>query len=171
MSGLPGGPAAWHPHRETREDTVQGSIPATSRGRGRAAAAAGALALAAAAALAAPTTASAAPAAKNTAPSAAVREARTEPCESGHVCVYEGDIWDDSPDHPMVYSFYRYGTYNVANLVGEYTVVNCQTGGAGVRGFTGSNGTGSVAWDVDIDNCGTGLWTDLTSTNSVQVYA
>ncbi|MFI1382431.1 hypothetical protein [Embleya sp. NPDC020886] len=96
---------------------------------------------------------------------------RTSGCDSGYVCIYKGDIWDDSPNHPMVYSFYRYGTYNVANLIGDYTVVNCQTGGAGVKGFTGRDGTGNVAWDVDINNCNSGLWTSLTSTNSVRVYA
>ncbi|OPC77149.1 hypothetical protein B4N89_42070 [Embleya scabrispora] len=71
----------------------------------------------------------------------------------------------------MVYNFYRYGTYNVSNLVGDYTVVNCQTGGAGIKGFTGRDGTGKVAWDLDINNCNSGLWTSLTSTNSVRVYA
>lgn len=141
----------------------------TTRRRGRGAAAAAALALAGAAALAAPTAAAAAPAQPGTPPAA--HELMTEPCESGYVCIYKGDIWDERPNHPMVYSFYRYGTYNVKNLVGEYTVVNCQTGGAGVRGYTGSNGTGSVDWDLGINNCSTGLWTDLTPTNSVQLYA
>ncbi|WP_143658289.1 hypothetical protein [Embleya scabrispora] len=96
---------------------------------------------------------------------------RSSACGSGHVCIYKGDIWDDSPNHPMVYNFYRYGTYNVSNLVGDYTVVNCQTGGAGIKGFTGRDGTGKVAWDLDINNCNSGLWTSLTSTNSVRVYA
>ena len=146
------------------------SIRTTRRWRRRAAAAAGALALAGAAALAAPTAASASPA-TTTAALSAGHEGRTTPCSSGYVCIYKGDIWDGSPNHPMVYSFYRYGTYNVANLIGDYTVVNCQTGGAGVKGFTGSNGTGSVAWDLDINNCNSGLWTSLTSTNSVRVYA
>lgn len=150
--------------------TTTSRIRTTRRRRGRTAAAAGALALAGAAVLAAPTAASASPAAAASAPSAA-GEARTAPCSSGYVCIYKGDIWDGSSNHPMVYSFYRYGTYNVANLIGDYTVVNCQTGGAGVKGFTGSNGTGSVAWDLSINNCGTGLWTSLTSTNSVRVYA
>ncbi len=135
----------------------------TRRWRRRAATAVGAFALAGAAVCTTASTASAAP--------SPAHEARTAPCSSGYVCIYKGDIWDGSPNHPMVYSFYRYGTYNVANLIGDYTVVNCQTGGAGVKGFTGSNGTGSVAWNLDVNNCSTGLWTSLTSTNSVQVYA
>jgi hypothetical protein len=128
------------------------------------------LALAVPAVAAAPTVASAAPV-----PAAAASPARipagvlTVPCSSGYVCIYKGDIWDDSPNHSMVYSFYRYGTYNVKNLIGEYTVLNCQTGGAGAEGFTGSNGTGSVTWDLG-NNCLGGLWTDLTSTYSVRLY-
>ncbi|GCD93103.1 hypothetical protein [Embleya hyalina] len=106
-----------------------------------------------------------------TATASAAPQLRSSVCDPGHVCIYKGDIWDDVPNHPRVYDFYRYGTYNVANLVGEYTVLNCQTGGAGVKGFTGSNGTGKVAWDLDINNCTGGLWTDLTSTNSVRLYA
>ncbi|MFJ2740697.1 hypothetical protein ACIO3O_13610 [Streptomyces sp. NPDC087440] len=91
-------------------------------------------------------------------------------CSSGYVCIYKGDIFDGSPNHPLVYSFYRYGTYNVANLIGDYTIKNCQTGGAKVQGLTGYNGTGSVAWNLTVNNCSTGLWTSLTSTNSVRVY-
>lgn len=120
------------------------------------------LGLAVPAALAVPTAASASPVAQTV---------RTVTCGSGYVCIYKGDIFDGSSNHPMVYSFYRYGTYNVSNLVGEYTVKNCQTGGAGVQGLTGYNGTGSVAWNLSTNNCGTGLWTNLTSTNSVRVYA
>ncbi|MFJ5680794.1 hypothetical protein [Streptomyces sp. NPDC093097] len=127
------------------------------------------LGLAVPAALAASTTASASPAA-TAAPSAA-HEVRMSGCGSGYVCIYQGDIWDNNPNHPLVYRFYRYGTYNVANLIGDYTVVNCQTGGAGIKGFTGSNGTGSVAWDLNTNNCNSGQWRSLTSTNSVQVYA
>lgn len=97
--------------------------------------------------------------------------AETSVCTSGYVCIYKGDIWDGGTNHPMVYRFYYYGTYNVYNLIGSYTVQNCQTGGAGVEGFTGTNGTGRVAWNLDINNCSTGLWTDLTSTYSVKVYA
>ncbi|OEV08238.1 hypothetical protein AN219_31340 [Streptomyces nanshensis] len=125
--------------------------------------------MAGAAALAAPTASYAAPAA-TTSTAAVAQETRTAPCNSGYVCIYKGDIWDGSSNHPMVYSFYRYGTYNVANLIGDYTVKNCQTGGAGVRGLTGYDGTGSVAWDLDVNNCATGLWTNLTSTNSVRLY-
>ncbi|MGW3122033.1 hypothetical protein ACWDBW_33670 [Streptomyces sp. NPDC001107] len=96
---------------------------------------------------------------------------QTSSCNSGHVCIYKGDIWDGGSNHAKVYDFYYYGTYNVHNLIGEYTVLNCQTGGAGVKGFTGYNGTGSVAWDLPTNNCAGGLWTDLTPTNSVRVYA
>jgi hypothetical protein len=99
------------------------------------------------------------------------RGVQTVSCGSGYVCIYKGDIWDGSSNHAKVYNFYRYGTYNVHNLVGDYTVLNCQTGGAGVEGFTGYNGTGSVAWNIDINNCSGGLWTDLTSTYSVRLYA
>ncbi|GAA3487345.1 hypothetical protein [Streptomyces cremeus] len=130
---------------------------ATRRGRAPAA-------LGAALALAVPT-------ALTTTSTASAAEARaTASCSPGYVCIYQGDIFDGSPNHPMVYSFYRYGTYNVANLVGDYTVKNCQTGGAKVQGRTGYNGTGSVAWDLTVNNCSTGLWTSLTSTNSVRVY-
>ncbi|GHH42915.1 hypothetical protein [Streptomyces candidus] len=97
--------------------------------------------------------------------------AQTPTCGSGYVCIYKGDIFDGGSHHPVVYRFYRYGTYNVANLIGDYTVKNCQTGGAGVQGLTGYNGTGSVAWNLNVNNCSTGLWTSLTSTNSVRVYA
>ena len=31
--------------------------------------------------------------------------------------------------------------------------------------------TGSVTWDLNINNCAGGLWTDLTPTNSVRLYA
>lgn len=92
-------------------------------------------------------------------------------CDPGHVCIYKGDIWDDTPNHPKVYDFYRYGTYNVAGLVGDYTVLNCQTGGAGVKGYTGRDGTGKVDWNLDVNNCNSGLWTSLTKTNSVRLYA
>lgn len=95
---------------------------------------------------------------------------QTVGCSSGHVCIYKGDIWDGSSDHAKVYDFYYYGTYNVQNLIGNYTVLNCQTGGARVQGLTGYNGTGSVSWDIG-NNCSGGLWTDLTPTNSVRVYA
>ncbi|GHJ41122.1 hypothetical protein [Streptomyces sp. TS71-3] len=114
--------------------------------------------------------ASPSPVPATTASPAGINGTQTATCNSGYVCIYKGDIWDDSPNHPMVYSFYRYGTYNVQNLVGDYTVMNCQTGGAGVEGFTGSNGTGSVAWNIG-NNCGWGLWTSLTSTYSVRLYA
>ena len=99
------------------------------------------------------------------------RGAQTVSCSSGYVCIYKGDIWDGSPNHAKVYNLYRYGTYNVHNLIGDYTVLNCQTGGAGVEGFTGYNGTGSVAWNLGSNNCAGGLWTDLTSTYSVRLYA
>ncbi|MFJ9690810.1 hypothetical protein [Kitasatospora sp. NPDC101183] len=95
----------------------------------------------------------------------------TDVCGDGYVCIYQGDVWDGSSNHPMVYRFYNYGTYNVQNLIGDYTVRNCQTGGAGVMGLTGWNGTGSIAWNLTSNNCSTGLWTSLTSTNSVKVYA
>ena len=107
----------------------------------------------------------------STAASASPRTVQTVGCNAGHVCIYKGDIWDDSPNHAKVYDFYRYGTYNVHNLIGDYTVMNCQTGGAGVKGFTGYNGTGSVAWDLSSNNCPWGFWTDLTPTNSVRLYA
>lgn len=97
--------------------------------------------------------------------------AQTVACNSGHVCIYKGDIWDGGSDHAKVYDFYYYGTYNVHNLIGEYTVLNCQTGGAGVEGFTGYNGTGSVAWNLSGNNCAGGFWTNLTSTYSVRLYA
>jgi hypothetical protein len=96
---------------------------------------------------------------------------QTVACNSGHVCIYKGDIWDGGSNHAKVYDFYYYGTYNVHNLIGEYTVLNCQTGGAGVNGFTGYNGTGSVAWNLGSNNCAGGFWTDLTSTYSVRLYA
>ncbi|MEU6355906.1 hypothetical protein ABZ896_42445 [Streptomyces sp. NPDC047072] len=96
--------------------------------------------------------------------------AQTDACASGHVCIYKGDIWDGSSNHAKVYDFYYYRTYNVQNLVGDYTILNCQTGGARVQGWTGYNATGSVAWDIG-NNCSSGLWTDLTPTNSVRVYA
>ncbi|MFJ9539789.1 hypothetical protein ACIRPX_21305 [Streptomyces sp. NPDC101225] len=96
---------------------------------------------------------------------------QTTACNSGHVCIYKGDIWDDSPNHAKVYDFYYYGTYNVHDLIGDYTVLNCQFGGAGVKGFTGYDGTGRVAWDLSGNNCVGGLWTDLTSTYSVRLYA
>lgn len=102
--------------------------------------------------------------------SASAHSAQTVACNSGYVCIYKGDIWDGSSNHPKVYNLYYYGTYNVQNLVGEYTVVNCQTGGARVQGWTGYNATGSVAWDIG-NNCSTGLWIDLTPTNSVRLYA
>ncbi|MGW2831731.1 hypothetical protein [Streptomyces sp. NPDC001286] len=102
--------------------------------------------------------------------SASPHSVQTVACNSGFVCIYKGDIWDGSSNHPKVYNLYYYGTYNVQNLVGEYTVVNCQTGGARVQGWTGYNATGSVAWDIG-NNCSTGLWTDLTPTNSVRLYA
>jgi hypothetical protein len=120
------------------------------------------LGLAAPVTLAAATTASAAP--------RAPESAQTTACNSGYVCIYKGDIWDGGTNHPKVYNLYYYGTYNVQNLIGEYTVVNCQTGGARVQGWTGYNATGSVAWDIG-NNCSGGLWTDLTPTNSVRLYA
>ncbi|MEU6252046.1 hypothetical protein [Streptomyces sp. NPDC047043] len=110
-------------------------------------------------------------AASTAASASPVLSVQTAACNSGHVCIYKGDIWDDSPNHAKVYDFYYYGTYNVHNLIGDYTVLNCQTGGAGVKGFRGYNGTGSVTWDLDANNCAGGLWTDLTPTNSVRLYA
>ncbi|MFD5920980.1 hypothetical protein ACFVYP_29360 [Kitasatospora sp. NPDC058201] len=94
----------------------------------------------------------------------------TESCTGGYVCIYQGDIADGSGNHPLVYRFYEYGTYNVYNLVGEYTVKNCQTGGAGVTGYTGWNAGGGIAWSIPVNNCAGGLWVNLTSTYSVRVY-
>jgi len=93
----------------------------------------------------------------------------TSGCPTGYVCIYQGDVWDGSPNHPMVYSFYYYGTYNVSNLIGDYTVFNCQSGGAGVAGYSGYNATGSVLWSLG-NNCAGGFWEDLTPTNSVRLY-
>lgn len=126
------------------------------------------LGLAGPAVVATSTAASAAPA-PATAGQTATAEASAR-CASGYVCIFQGDVHDGGSNHPMMYSFYKYGTYNVHNLIGEYTVFNCQTGGAGAEGFTGYDGTGSVAWALDTDNCAEGLWTDLTSTYSVRLY-
>ncbi|MFB6892493.1 hypothetical protein ACFCX4_24640 [Kitasatospora sp. NPDC056327] len=101
---------------------------------------------------------------------AAPAASATETCGSGYVCIYEGDFWDGN-HHALVYRFYEYGTYNVYNLIGQYTVLNCQTDGAGATGYTGWNGGGSVAWSLPTNNCGGGLRTDLTSTYSVRLYA
>ncbi|MFD7712178.1 hypothetical protein, partial [Streptomyces sp. NPDC059786] len=131
-------------------------------------------ALAVPAAVATSTAASATPLLASAPSSASPRHDATAPstrtvaCNSGHVCIYKGDIRDGSSDHAKVYDFYYYGTYNVQNLIGDYTVLNCQTGGAGVEGFSGYNGSGSVVWRIDSNNCGTGLWTSLTSTYSVR---
>lgn len=95
----------------------------------------------------------------------------TDVCGDGYVCIYQGDVWDGSSNHPLVYRFYTYGVHNVYNLVGEYTVRNCQTGGAGVTGYSGWDGTGSVTWSLPSNNCTWGLWTNLTSTYSVRLYA
>lgn len=93
----------------------------------------------------------------------------TSGCPSGYVCIYQGDVFDGGSNHPMVYSFYYYGTYNVSNLIGNYTVFNCQTGGAHVAGYSGYNATGSVLWSLG-NNCSGGFWYDLTPTNSVRLY-
>jgi len=100
---------------------------------------------------------------------AAASAAAASSCGAGYVCIYEGDIFDGGTDHPVVYRFYRYGTYNLSGIIGEYTVRNCQTGGARVALYSGYNATGSVLWDLG-DNCAGGLWTDLTPVNSVRVY-
>ncbi|MFR9673783.1 hypothetical protein [Streptomyces sp. TR06-5] len=120
------------------------------------------------AAVAAPTALAAPPTEAAAAPDSG--NALTDVCDPGWVCVYEGDVWDGGTNHPLVYSWYSYGIYNVHGLVGEYTVFNCQTDGAGVRGYTGWDGTGSVAWNLDINNCSAGYWRNLTSTYSVQLY-
>lgn len=97
--------------------------------------------------------------------------AMTTACGTGYVCIYQGDIWDGSPNHPILARYYNYGVYNLSNIVGDDTVVNCQTGGAGVAAYSGYNATGSVLWNLNINNCSTGLWTDMTPVNSVRLYA
>jgi hypothetical protein len=68
--------------------------------------------------------------------SAAVSAAVTT-CGAGYVCIYKGDIWDGGSYHPMAARYYNYGTYNLSNMIGDYTVKNCQTGGAGVAAYSG----------------------------------
>lgn len=90
-------------------------------------------------------------------------------CGSGYVCIYQGDIYDGSPNHPIVYRWYKYGTYNVSGLVGDYTVANCQTGGAKFAMYSGYNGTGNILYNGPMGyNC-TGGWFDLTPVNSVRL--
>lgn len=91
-------------------------------------------------------------------------------CPSGYVCIYQGDIWDGGSYHPMVARYYNYGTYNLSNMVGSYTVKNCQTGGAGVAAYSGYNATGSLLWDLRVNNCSTGMWTNFTPVYSLRLH-
>ena len=91
-------------------------------------------------------------------------------CGSGYVCIYQGDIWDGGTNHPMVARYYAYGTYNLSNMVGSYTFKNCQTGGAGVAAYSGYNATGSLLWDLRINNCSSGLWTNFTPVYSLRLH-
>lgn len=93
----------------------------------------------------------------------------TEGCDAGWVCLYEGDIWDGSPNHPMVYAWYYYGTYNLSGIYGDHTLMNCQTGTARVALWSGYGGTGTLLSDFG-NNCAGGLWADFTPVNSVQLY-
>jgi hypothetical protein len=97
-------------------------------------------------------------------------ESAVTTCGSGYVCIYQGDIWDGGTYHPMVARYYNYGTYNLSNMIGEYTVKNCQTGGAGVAAYSGYNATGSLLWDLRVNNCSSGLWTNLTPVYSLRLH-
>lgn len=97
-------------------------------------------------------------------------ESAATSCPSGYVCIYQGDIWDGGSYHPMVARYYNYGTYNLSNMVGSYTVKNCQTGGAGVAAYSGSNATGSLLWDLRTNNCLSGMWTNMTPVYSLRLH-
>lgn len=92
-------------------------------------------------------------------------------CASGWVCIYKGDIFDGQPmsTHPMMYSWYYYGTYNFYNLTGIETTLNCQTGGARIALYTGANGTGTKAFDFG-NNCISPGGQNYTPLNSIKLY-
>lgn len=87
-------------------------------------------------------------------------------CGSGYACIYSGS--NLSPD----YSFYYYGAYNIQNEYGYKAVCNEQTGGALVRLYSGSNGTGTLLATVGpnggVPPC---PQYDLTPVNSVVLSA
>jgi hypothetical protein len=99
-----------------------------------------------------------------------VVSAAASTCGAGYVCIYQGDIWDGGTNHPMVARYYNYGTYNLSNMIGSYTIRNCQTGGAGVAAYSGYNATGSLLWDLRINNCTTGMWTNFTPVYSLRLH-
>ncbi|MFF6779504.1 hypothetical protein [Streptomyces sp. NPDC012510] len=85
-------------------------------------------------------------------------------CPSGYVCMYPGAGWNNNtPTH----KYYRYGTYNLSNVVGTYRIYNNQTGGATMRTCTGYNGTGCqghlpAGWYID---------KNMTPINSITLQA
>lgn len=122
---------------------------------------------------ASPVRASASASSPDVAPAASANAAASTPiCASGYVCIFKGDVFDGKPasDHPKLYSWYYYGTYNVYNLTGGGTIFNCQTGGAKATGYSAYNGGGSKLWTLG-NNCSGGYTTGLTALYSVKLYA
>ncbi|MET9467117.1 hypothetical protein ABZY44_20400 [Streptomyces sp. NPDC006544] len=84
-------------------------------------------------------------------------------CPDGAVCIYPQN---QNPAVKPSHVFYSYGAHNLSNQYGNHWVLNNQTGGAGARLCTGSNGV----------NCGnsiaqgTGVYADLGPINSITLH-
>lgn len=114
--------------------------------------------------------ASAAPSDAASAASLSAASAYSPECKLGYVCIYEGDYQDPGGLGRQVAVYYRYGVYNLNNLIGDYTVQNCQTGGASVIGYSGYNGTGSVLFEIRGYACGGVAGSrNLTPVNSIRL--
>ncbi|MEU6854217.1 hypothetical protein ABZ901_30345 [Actinacidiphila alni] len=82
-------------------------------------------------------------------------------CPSGAVCIYPGFDWNN--DQPS-FVYWSYGAHNLVNQTGVHEVLNNQYGGAGMRLWSGYNGTGSV---IDSLAAGSGWVYDLGPVNSI----
>ncbi|MCI3222522.1 hypothetical protein [Streptomyces sp. NP-1717] len=80
------------------------------------------------------TSASAAPIGDSTQSAAA----KSHGCESGYVCLYPGAGWNG--DKP-VFTYYKYGYYNLSNVTGTWRIYNNQTDKATMSTCLGYNGT------------------------------
>ncbi|GAB78500.1 hypothetical protein SAMN05421595_2771 [Austwickia chelonae] len=68
-----------------------------------------------------------------------------EKCPSGHACLI-----DPSGNYN---NFYKYGSYNLTDVHGDWIFCNNQTGGARVNLHFGLNGTGGVAKTIPAGEC------------------
>ena len=88
---------------------------------------------------------------------AAASAAAASSCGAGYVCIYEGDIFDGGTDHPVVYRFYRYGTYNLSGIMVSTrsgTVRPAEPGSRSTRGTTPREACSGISGTTAREACG-----------------